>query len=182
MDYGLARKGVGLSEYLTRIPMVWVRAWDRAVQCWRICLCFHGGCDADTMRSDGCRDSSWVQGRSLWPLLQGQEYPREEFRSIYATVGVGGLYYEASDHVSLTIPFAPNDPARGLLCELLMWTLRAQDSLPTGPQGPIPDQVVNRAQFGMHRIGMERHLRLSSRSFGAESAGGYQLKFTTTLW
>ena len=34
-----------------------------------------------------------VQGRSLWPLLMGQEYPQDEFRSVYAEVGFGGLHY-----------------------------------------------------------------------------------------
>src|ERR1019366_10599069 len=37
-----------------------------------------------------------VQGRSLWPLLQGKDYPEEEFRSVYAEVGFGGLYYDES--------------------------------------------------------------------------------------
>jgi arylsulfatase A-like enzyme len=141
-----------------------------------------------------------VQGRSLWPILQGQDYPPEEFRSIYSTVGLGGLYYEETDKV----PFSLEEPQREqvakahpgtagydelnkvtqsglqkmvrmgdwklifdmmgygqlyhlkndpyeltnlfgqpqvakeqteLMAELLMWTIRAQDSLPTGQQG-----------------------------------------------
>ena len=32
-----------------------------------------------------------VQGRSLWPLLTGEEYPEEEFVSAYAEHGYGGL-------------------------------------------------------------------------------------------
>jgi hypothetical protein len=40
-----------------------------------------------------------VQGRSLWPLLRGEDYPAEEFRSIYAGAGVGGLYYDEKDGV-----------------------------------------------------------------------------------
>ena len=141
-----------------------------------------------------------VQGRSLWPLLLGEDYPREEFRSIYATVGVGGLYYEASDNVPFFLPDGPRasaaarahhegfgfdelnkvtmsglqnmvrmgdwklifdmmgygqiyhlpwDPCElknlfghpsaaavqgSLMAELLMWTIRTQDSLPTGRQ------------------------------------------------
>ena len=34
-----------------------------------------------------------VQGRSLWPLLQGKEYPEQEFRSVMAQDGFGGMYY-----------------------------------------------------------------------------------------
>jgi hypothetical protein len=50
-----------------------------------------------------------VQGRSLWPLLQGEKYPVDEFRSIYSGVGVGGLYYEESDNIPTSIS---HDPAR----------------------------------------------------------------------
>src|SRR5262249_57705753 len=34
-----------------------------------------------------------VQGRSLWPLLTGGAYPRDEFRSAYVELGYGGLHY-----------------------------------------------------------------------------------------
>ncbi len=50
-----------------------------------------------------------VQGRSLWPLLRGEEYPADEFRSIYSGVGLGGLYYDESDNVPASIS---HDPAR----------------------------------------------------------------------
>jgi hypothetical protein len=141
-----------------------------------------------------------VQGRSLWPLLLGQQYPQDEFRSIYATAGLGGLYYQQSDDIpyksaSLSTGNAGavdptygigwdelnkvtqsglqkmvrmgdwkliydmmgygqlydlstdpgelknrfNDPTASnkqheLMAELLMWTIRTQDSLPTGTQ------------------------------------------------
>ena len=38
-----------------------------------------------------------VQGRSLKPLLLGEDYPREEFESIYAEHGFGGLHYTVDD-------------------------------------------------------------------------------------
>lgn len=38
-----------------------------------------------------------VQGRSLWPLLQGKEYPEQEFRSVMAQDGFGGMYYTKVD-------------------------------------------------------------------------------------
>jgi hypothetical protein len=44
-----------------------------------------------------------VQGRSLWPLLQGKDYPEQEFRSIYAETGFGGLYYDPSDNVDYSL-------------------------------------------------------------------------------
>jgi arylsulfatase A-like enzyme len=97
MEYGLMRKGVGMPEALIRIPMIW------------------SGCGvkppvgpapvfvsiADVMptlcEAMGAEIPQGVQGRSLWPVLQGREFPEEEFRSVYAESGFGGLYYDGSD-------------------------------------------------------------------------------------
>lgn len=38
--------------------------------------------------------------------LQREPYSADEFRSIYAAVGLGGLYYEASDDIPFVIPIA----------------------------------------------------------------------------
>jgi arylsulfatase A-like enzyme len=57
----------------------------------------------------GAQIPQGVQGRSLWPLLQGQSYPQEEFRSIYSGVGLGGLYYEDKDNIPTSIS---RDPTR----------------------------------------------------------------------
>lgn len=102
MRYGLARKGVGLAECLVNIPMVW---------CGAGVVPTHVGQSAFTSMADvlptfceaiGTEIPVGVQGRSLWPLLQGKEYPQEEFRSIYSEAGLGGLYYEASDRIGFT--------------------------------------------------------------------------------
>ncbi len=200
MDYGLGRKGVGLPECLTRIPMVWS---GPGIKPSKVGSTVHTSM-ADFMPTIcevlGAPIPYGVQGRSLWPLLRGEDYPREEFRSVYTTVGVGGLFYEASDHVPFTLaegPGAaeqgrahpgtagfdelnkvtmsglqkmvrmgdwklifdmmgygqvyhlPSDPCElknlfgdpnataaqaALMAELLMWSIRTQDSLPTGPQ------------------------------------------------
>ncbi len=34
-----------------------------------------------------------VQGRSLWPLLTGKAYPKDEFSSMMVQLGYGGLHY-----------------------------------------------------------------------------------------
>lgn len=34
-----------------------------------------------------------VQGRSIWPLLTGDEYPEAEFESVYGEQGMGGLHF-----------------------------------------------------------------------------------------
>ena len=109
MNYGLGRKGVGTYEVLTHTPQIW---FGYGVKHTRAAL------EAFTSMADimptlceamGAEIPHGVQGRSLWPLLRGEEFPREEFRSIYAGVGLGGLYYEASDEVSTSIS---HDPAR----------------------------------------------------------------------
>lgn len=188
MDYGLGRKGVGLSDALARIPMVFAGAGVRAGS-------FDGvmTSNADVMptlcEAMGGGIPIGVQGRSLWPLLLGQPYPADEFRSIYAGAGLGGLYYDEGDAVALPgkgggLPISDtlnkvtqsgtqamvrmgewkliydmmgygqlydlaHDPLEvnnlfgrpslagrqaELMAELARWSIRTQDSLPTGPQ------------------------------------------------
>jgi arylsulfatase A-like enzyme len=104
-EYGLQRKGVGLVECLTRVPLV-----------------FHGpGILAnDAMRDEfvslvdvfpticemvGLPIPDGVQGRSLWPILSGEAFPEEEFRSIYAELGIGGLHYTVDERPQLHFPY-----------------------------------------------------------------------------
>lgn len=199
MDYGLPRKGVGLFECLTRIPMVWSGYGVRPSSIGSSAFVSMADVMPTMCEIMGAEIPEGVQGRSLWPLLRGEDYPRDEFRSIYSTVGLGGLYYEASDKVPYSIAerhinnggstspygvgwdelnkvtqsglqkmvrmgdwklvydmmgygqfynlssdpcelnnlFAQPDVAQEqalLMEELLMWTIRCQDSLPTGPQ------------------------------------------------
>ena len=103
MDYGLMRKGVGMPEELVNIPFIWSgsgiaqqgRVEDAMVS------------TADVMptlcEAIGAEIPHGAQGRSLWPLLQKQPYPKEEFRSIYSEVGYGGMYYTEADHVPYSI-------------------------------------------------------------------------------
>lgn len=106
-DFGLQRKGVGLPECLVRVPLI--AAGPGIVP---------GG---DTLREEfvslvdvmptlceaiGAVDEVpyGVQGRSLWPLLTGGEFPAEEFRSIYAELGFGGLPYGEDEMPPLHFP------------------------------------------------------------------------------
>jgi arylsulfatase A-like enzyme len=200
MDYGLARKGVGLPECLTRIPMIWSGPGVVASGAGQTAFVSMADLFPTFCEIMGAEIPHGVQGRSLWPVLQGDDYPREEFRSIYATAGLGGLYYDASDKIPFFLPDGPranaevraNDPHPGfdelnkvsqsglqkmvrmgdwkliydmmgygqlyhlpsdpaemknlfgdpsvakeqaeLSLELLMWTIRNEDNLPTGPQ------------------------------------------------
>ena len=191
MDYGLGRKGVGLYEDLTHTPQIW---WGYGVKrSSSLDAVFTSMADVmptfcETM---GAEIPRGVQGRSLWPLLRGENFPPEEFRSIYSGVGLGGLYYEDTDNIPTSISHDPKragswdelnkvtqsgnqkmvrmgdwklvydmmgygqlynlqkdacelnnlfgkpeyaQPQNQLMAELAMWTIRAQDSLPTGPQ------------------------------------------------
>lgn len=107
MDYGLGRKGVGLYEDLTHTPLIW---WGHGVKPSNTVEQVFTSM-ADVMptlcEAIGAEIPEGVQGRSLWPLLQGQSFPQEEFRSIYAGVGLGGLYYEDADHIPTSISHDP---------------------------------------------------------------------------
>lgn len=191
MNYGLGRKGVGLYETLTHTPQIW---WGHGVKPSKeVEQVFTSMADLmpTFCEAMGAEIPHGVQGRSLWPLLQGQDFPRDEFRSIYSGVGVGGLYYEETDKIPTSISHDPRrsgswdelnkvtqsgnekmvrmedwklvydmmgygqlynlrgDPCEltnlfgkpehaeiqsRLMAELAMWAIRAQDSLPTGPQ------------------------------------------------
>lgn len=103
MEYSLGRKGVGLPEPLTHIPMIWRGGKIRRSRKDEI----HFVSMADLMptlcETMEARIPDGVQGRSLWSLLRGDAVPSDRFRSIYSSAGVGGLYYDASDDVPLSI-------------------------------------------------------------------------------
>jgi len=96
-EYGLTRKGPEMPEVLMRIPLLIVGPEVRAnaephpahVSIVDLLPTF-----CDMM---GVPIPAGVQGRSLWPLLSGGEYPPEEFASIYAEQGYGGLHYTDDD-------------------------------------------------------------------------------------
>jgi arylsulfatase A-like enzyme len=96
-EYGLMKKGAGVPECLTRIPMFWhgpgiIRQAKP-----------HGACVSNTDILPTICDRlgvplpHGVQGRSLWPLLSGQRYPEEEFTSMLVMQGMGGLDYTSVD-------------------------------------------------------------------------------------
>ncbi len=111
-EYGLWRKGVEMPESLIRIPMIW-SGWG-----------IKGGnsrhqahvSNADIMptlcEAMGTPLPKGTQGRSLWPLLTGRAYPQEEFRSVYAEVGIGGLHYDERDNPSFEIALTRREGSR----------------------------------------------------------------------
>ncbi len=103
-DYGLQRKGAGMPEVLMRIPFVvagpGVVAADNARDCVSLADLFPTLCEVV-----GQPIPYGVQGRSLWPLLTGADYPAEEFASVYAERGFGGLPYDADARPPLHFPY-----------------------------------------------------------------------------
>ena len=101
-EYGLMKKGVGLGDRVARIPMQWTG--PGIIQS-------HKPHDAHVSLIDifpticeimNAPIPMGVQGRSLWPLLQGKPYPKKEFESIMAEDGFGGMYYTKEDGTDYT--------------------------------------------------------------------------------
>ncbi len=96
-EYGLIKKGPELPECLTRIPLQFtgpgiVARPDAHPAHVSIVDIMPTLCEAI-----GAELPEGVQGRSLWPMLTGQDYPADEFRSAYVEQGVGGLHVTAGD-------------------------------------------------------------------------------------
>ena len=103
-DYGLQRKGVGLPECLVRVPLIVAGpglAPQAAPRDDFVSLVDLMPTLCDML---GAEVPYGVQGRSLWPMLTGREYPTEEFRSVYAEAGFGGLPYAEGDAPPLHFP------------------------------------------------------------------------------
>ncbi|MEW6356342.1 MAG: sulfatase-like hydrolase/transferase [Planctomycetota bacterium] len=96
-EYGLVRKGPEMPEVLMRIPMFLVGPGivsDARPHPAHVSL-------ADVMPTL-CEAIAvplpyGVQGRSLWPLLTGGDYPETEFESVHGEQGMGGLHYVEGD-------------------------------------------------------------------------------------
>ncbi len=92
-EYGLIKKGVEVPECLTRIPMIW--HGPGIVQSKAPHDAHVSNVDIMPTICDiiGTPIPEGVQGRSLWPMLQGKDYPKEEFSSIIVQQGFGGLHF-----------------------------------------------------------------------------------------
>lgn len=96
-EYGLMKKGVGLDDALARIPMQWTGPGIRASAQPHTAHVSLTDILPTVCEIAGAPVPDGVQGRSLWPLLRGQPYPEEEFSSIMAQDGYGGMYYTGRD-------------------------------------------------------------------------------------
>lgn len=108
-DYGLVRKGPELPEVLTRIPMVWsgygIKPQNNPSAFVSTADVMPTLCEAMSAPFP-----AGTQGRSLWPMLQGRDYPAAEFESVYAEVGFGGLNYGPEDVIDPKWGVTPGAP------------------------------------------------------------------------
>jgi arylsulfatase A-like enzyme len=126
--YGLMRKGPEMPELLMRVPLLIVGPGVEAnvephpafvsivdlmpTLCERLGVALPQG----------------TQGRSLWPLLSGEDYPVAEFDSVYGEQGFGGLHYTEEDDLSFEHCLIP------------------------GPKGPSFDELNSYSQSGTMRM------------------------------
>ena len=121
-EYGLIRKGAGLSESLTRIPMVWagyqIKKQAKAIDAHvSLADLFPTFC---TVIGDSIPVG--VQGRSLWPMLTGKKYPKEEFSSIVVQLGFGGEDVPLDDKLTFEQEGALGHDKVARFDELNTWT------------------------------------------------------------
>lgn len=96
-DYGMMRKGPEMPEALMRVPFIAVgpgiKAHTGAVS--------HMISLVDVMpticEAIGAEMPFGVQGRSLWPILTDDDFPIEDFATIYGEHGSGGMHFTADD-------------------------------------------------------------------------------------
>lgn len=99
-EYGLQRKGAGMSDFLMRIPLVFSGGGSVSGQ-QRQELVSIVDLLPTVCELVGADIPPGVQGRSLAPLLHQEPVPAAEFESIYAELGYGGISYEEQDRPAL---------------------------------------------------------------------------------
>lgn len=127
-EYGLVRKGPEMPESLMRVPLFFVGPQVRASASPHPAFVSLVDLMPTISEAIDARLPEGVQGRSLWPLLTGQEYPVEEFASVYAEQGFGGLHYDDTDELSV------------------------EHCLNHGPKGPTFDELNTYSQSGTMRM------------------------------
>ncbi len=121
-EYGLIRKGAGVPECLTRIPMVWAghgikpqsKPMDAHVSLADV---FPTICSAI-----GAEIPLGVQGRSLWPMLNGKSYPKKEFASVMVQQGFGGEDFTRKEPLTFQEEGALQPKKIAFFDELNTWT------------------------------------------------------------
>jgi arylsulfatase A-like enzyme len=92
-EYGLIKKGAGVPECLTHIPMIWHGPGILRQTAPHSAHVSNTDLMPTICDMLGVPLPDGAQGRSLWPLLSGQSYPEAEFASMLVMQGMGGLDY-----------------------------------------------------------------------------------------
>jgi len=98
-DYGLQRKGAGMPDCLMKIPLQFTGpgvAAQRRGELVSMVDLLPTLCEAI-----GVEAPAGVQGRSLLPLLAGENGPAGEFGSVYGELGYGGAPYRLDERPPL---------------------------------------------------------------------------------
>jgi len=99
-DYGLQRKGAGLPECLIHVPFLiagpGVEASRNGEDFISLVDIMPTICEAI-----GAEIPFGCQGRSIWPIVTGGDYPEAEFSSIYSEIGFGSLPYGVDERPPL---------------------------------------------------------------------------------
>lgn len=102
-EYGLQRKGTAMPDALMRIPLgmagpgIEAARRDELVSIVDVLPTL-----AELLTGE---IPAGVQGRSLLPLLQGEDAPEEEFGSLLGELGFGGVSYREEDRPPLHFPY-----------------------------------------------------------------------------
>lgn len=92
-EYGLIKKGTGVPDCLARIPMLWHGPGIAKNKLPHPAHVSNVDIAPTVCSIAGHPLPDGMMGRSLWPLLQGQAYPHEDFESIIVQMGFGGRDY-----------------------------------------------------------------------------------------
>lgn len=112
-EYGLLRKGPELPEVLVRIPLLFLGPGIRPSPSRHHAHVSIVDVMPTLLEAAGIDIPIGVQGRSLWPIISGDQYPESEFRSAYAEHGFGGLHYDPEDCLDPTLDgFTPAEDGR----------------------------------------------------------------------
>lgn len=119
-EYGLMKKGVGLSDIVARIPFVWfggpIPTQGLSTAHVSLVDVFPTFCEMA-----GGEIPQGVQGRSLIEVVTGGDYPEAEFRSMMSEDGYGGQYYTKADGTDYIREGAARKKP-GFFDELNTWT------------------------------------------------------------
>lgn len=94
-EYGILRKGADLAEPLINIPFIWRGpevVSGRRAECVNLIDVLPTICDII-----GVPIPDGVQGKSILPLLHGEEVNKKEFESAFSESGYGGLFWDERD-------------------------------------------------------------------------------------